>query len=36
VFGFEAFDAEPFLQLMAKPLAEGGYGQPWGMQDRLS
>jgi saccharopine dehydrogenase-like NADP-dependent oxidoreductase len=36
VLGPEAFDAEPFLQLMARPLAEGGYGQSWGMQDRLA
>ena len=35
VLGPEAFDAEPFLELMARPVAEGGYGQNWGMQDRL-
>jgi saccharopine dehydrogenase-like NADP-dependent oxidoreductase len=35
VLGPEAFDAEPFLQLMAKPLAEGGHEQAWGIQDRL-
>lgn len=35
VLGPEAFDAQPFLDLMARPLAEGGYGQPWGLEDRL-
>jgi len=35
VLGPEAFDAEPFLELMARPVAEGGYGQAWGLQDRL-
>jgi saccharopine dehydrogenase-like NADP-dependent oxidoreductase len=35
VLGPEAFEAEPFLQLMAKPLAEGGHEQAWGIQDRL-
>jgi saccharopine dehydrogenase-like NADP-dependent oxidoreductase len=35
VLGPEAFDARPFLELMAKPIADGGYGQAWGMQDRL-
>ena len=35
VLGPEAFDAKPFLDLMSAPLAEGGYGQPWGLQDRL-
>ena len=34
VLGPEAFDAEPFLELMARPLAEGGYGQPWGLEER--
>ncbi|GAA2750227.1 saccharopine dehydrogenase family protein [Amnibacterium kyonggiense] len=34
VRGPEAFDAVPFLELMAKPVAEGGYGQPWGASDR--
>ncbi len=29
VLGPEAFDAEPFLELMAKPESEGGYGQSW-------
>jgi saccharopine dehydrogenase-like NADP-dependent oxidoreductase len=36
VLGPEAFDAKPFLELMAKPIAEGGYGQAWGMEDRLA
>lgn len=36
VLGPEAFDALPFLELMAKPEAEGGYGQAWGMEDRLA
>jgi saccharopine dehydrogenase-like NADP-dependent oxidoreductase len=36
VLGPEAFDAKPFLELMAKPIAEGGYGQTWGMEDRLA
>jgi saccharopine dehydrogenase-like NADP-dependent oxidoreductase len=36
VLGPEAFDAEPFLQLMAGPLADGGYGQAWHVQDRLA
>ena len=35
VLGPEAFDAEPFLQLMARPVADGGFGQAWGMEDRL-
>jgi len=30
VLGPEAFDAEPFLELMARPESDGGYGQPWG------
>ncbi|MGT2425421.1 saccharopine dehydrogenase family protein [Amnibacterium kyonggiense] len=34
VLGPEAFDAVPYLELMAKPLDEGGYGQPWGASDR--
>ncbi len=36
VLGPEAFDAKPFLDLMALPVAEGGYGQAWGLEDRLS
>ncbi|TXK18487.1 saccharopine dehydrogenase family protein [Homoserinibacter sp. GY 40078] len=34
VHGPEAFPAEPFLELMAAPESEGGYGQPWGLDDR--
>jgi len=26
----------PFLELMAKPLDEGGYGQSWGLEDRIA
>ena len=36
VLGPEAFDAKPFLTLMATPIAEGGYGQVWGLEDRLA
>lgn len=36
VLGPEAFDAAPFLELMARPVADGGYGQPWGFEDRLA
>jgi saccharopine dehydrogenase-like NADP-dependent oxidoreductase len=36
VLGPEAFDAAPFLELMARPESDGGYGQPWGMEDRLA
>jgi saccharopine dehydrogenase-like NADP-dependent oxidoreductase len=36
VLGPEAFDAKPFLDLMAQPVAEGGYGQAWGLEDRLA
>ncbi|KQX05630.1 MULTISPECIES: saccharopine dehydrogenase family protein [unclassified Leifsonia] len=36
VLGPEAFDAAPFLALMAAPESEGGYGQPWGLDDRLA
>jgi saccharopine dehydrogenase-like NADP-dependent oxidoreductase len=36
VLGPEAFEAKPFLDLMALPLADGGYGQAWGLQDRLT
>ena len=35
VLGPEAFDAKPYLDLMAAPEAEGGYGQAWGLEDRL-
>jgi saccharopine dehydrogenase-like NADP-dependent oxidoreductase len=34
VLGPEAFDAVPYLELMATPVADGGYGQPWGIADR--
>lgn len=34
VLGPEAFDAAPFLELMARPLDEGGYGQAWGLEER--
>jgi saccharopine dehydrogenase-like NADP-dependent oxidoreductase len=33
VLGPEAFDAQPFLDLMARPETEGGYGQAWGMRE---
>ncbi|GAA1890665.1 saccharopine dehydrogenase family protein [Lapillicoccus jejuensis] len=33
VKGPEAFDAVPFLELLAAPKPEG-YGSPWGMEDR--
>jgi len=33
VLGPEAFPAAPFLELMAKAEAEGGYGQPWGLRE---
>ena len=36
VLGPEAFDAKPFLDLMALPVAEGGFGQTWGLEDRLA
>jgi saccharopine dehydrogenase-like NADP-dependent oxidoreductase len=34
VLGPEAFDAQAFLELMARPEAEGGYGQAWGLEER--
>jgi len=34
VLGPECFDAKAFLDLLAKPESEGGYGQAWGLQDR--
>lgn len=34
VLGPEAFDAQPFLELMARPEADGGYGQAWGLEER--
>jgi saccharopine dehydrogenase-like NADP-dependent oxidoreductase len=33
VLGPEAFDAKPFLDLMALPVADGGYGQAWGQRE---
>ena len=36
VLGPEAFDAKPFLDLMKAPESEGGYGQAWGIEDRLA
>jgi len=34
VLGPEALDAEPFLDLMARSVADGGYGQAWGLEER--
>ncbi|MGG7508941.1 saccharopine dehydrogenase family protein [Plantibacter sp. YIM 135249] len=34
VLGAEAFDAVPFLTLMAASAAEGGYDQPWHLDER--
>lgn len=34
VLGPEAFDATPFLTLMARPVDDGGYGQVWGLEER--
>jgi saccharopine dehydrogenase-like NADP-dependent oxidoreductase len=36
VRGPEAFDAEPFLELMARDERDGGFGQAWGLEDRLA
>lgn len=36
VLGPEAFPATPFLELMARPIAEGGYGEAWGLDDRTA
>ena len=36
VLGPEAFDAKAFLDLMADPIDAGGYGQAWGLEDRLA
>ncbi len=33
VLGPEAFDARPFLELLARP-APAGYGSPWGLEER--
>jgi saccharopine dehydrogenase-like NADP-dependent oxidoreductase len=35
VLGPEAFPAAPFLELMARPESEGGYGQAWGLDERV-
>lgn len=34
VLGPEAFDAEPFLELMARPETKGGYGESWHIEAR--
>ena len=34
VLGPEAFDAKAFLDLMAAPESDGGYGQAWGLEER--
>jgi len=34
VLGPEAFDAKPFLDLMALSVADGGYGQAWGLREQ--
>ncbi|MBI5159983.1 MAG: saccharopine dehydrogenase NADP-binding domain-containing protein [Micrococcales bacterium] len=34
VLGPEAFEAAPYLELMARPVSEGGYGQAWGLEER--
>jgi saccharopine dehydrogenase-like NADP-dependent oxidoreductase len=36
VRGPESFPATPFLELMARDEADGGYGQRWGLEDRLA
>jgi len=35
VLGPEAFDARAYLELMRAPESDGGYGQAWGLEDRL-
>ncbi|SMG14403.1 saccharopine dehydrogenase family protein [Agreia pratensis] len=35
VLGPEAFDARVYLELMQAPESDGGYGQAWGLEDRL-
>jgi saccharopine dehydrogenase-like NADP-dependent oxidoreductase len=35
VLGPEAFDSRAFLELMRAPESDGGYGQAWGLEDRL-
>jgi hypothetical protein len=34
VLGPEAFDAQPYLDLMARPVEQGGYGQAWGLREQ--
>ncbi len=34
VRGPESFPADPFLELMARSTAEGGYGQAWGLEEK--
>ncbi|MFC7431940.1 MULTISPECIES: saccharopine dehydrogenase family protein [unclassified Agrococcus] len=34
VLGPEAFDAAPYLELMARPESEGGYGQEYGIREQ--
>ena len=34
VLGPEAFDAEPFLDLMSRDVDAGGFGQEWGIQEK--
>ena len=34
VLGPEAFDVKPFLELMSTDTANGGYGQPYGVENR--
>ena len=36
VLGPEAFDAQPFLELMAAAESAGGYGQSWGLEERAA
>ncbi len=33
VLGPEAFEPSPFLDLMARPVDDGGFGQPWGLRE---
>jgi saccharopine dehydrogenase-like NADP-dependent oxidoreductase len=34
VLGPEAFRADLYLELMARPVSDGGYGQPWHLEER--
>jgi saccharopine dehydrogenase-like NADP-dependent oxidoreductase len=36
VLGPEAFDAQAFLDLMCAAEADGGYGQAWGLEERIA